>query len=62
MEYIGNCTHLNPDDISDMVDESKQITASTFKRNVKSPISIYDQSFCEYSKDYRICVLINERK
>ena len=60
MEYIGNCTHLNGDDISDMVDESEPITASEFKRNVKSPISIYDQSFGGYSKDY--CVSFYKSK
>lgn len=52
MEYIGNCTHLNGDDISNMVDQSEQISAEEFKMHAPNPIAIYDQDFAEYAKDY----------
>lgn len=52
MEYIGNCTELNGNDIEDMVDQSKEISVEEFKMHVPNPIVICDQGFDEYSKYY----------
>lgn len=32
--FVGSCVQLDGDDISDMVEQATEITASTFKRNI----------------------------
>lgn len=45
MDYVGNCTHLDGQDVEDMVDQSTEVSAKEFRKNIG------DREYKELEKD-----------
>jgi hypothetical protein len=48
-KYIGNCTHLDGEDIQEMVDNSKSIVFQTFHRNIDGGKASLADVFPDYA-------------